>query len=271
MPELPEVETTRRGILPYLKNKSIETVAVRNRQLRWPVPARLKNHLSGQKILDITRRGKYLVFGFDHGHMLIHLGMSGSLRIVKSNSEIRKHDHIDWLINNGRVLRYHDPRKFGSVLWTSGEPGQHKLLKTLGPEPLSDTFDAGYLYEKSRKRQLAVKNFIMNSTVVTGVGNIYANEALFLAGIHPLRQAGKISFERYEALVTAIKNVLHAAIEQGGTTLRDFVNGDGNPGYFRQQLRVYQRAGQPCCVCKKPVRLLSIGQRASYYCTECQR
>lgn len=270
MPELPEVETTRRGLLPHLKNRKVTDVKIRNRQLRWPTPHALKQKLAGQQFLDIRRRGKYLIFDFERGHMLAHLGMSGSLRIVDAGVERRKHDHIDWFLDSGKILRFHDPRRFGSIHWIVQDVLQHPLLKDLGLEPLEQSFNGTYLLTCGRNRKLAVKNFIMNSRVVTGVGNIYASESLFVAGIHPNRPAGDVSGESYQRLADAIKTVLNASIEQGGTTLRDFVNENGNPGYFRQQLRVYEQAGNPCLQCGAIIQMQVIGQRASYFCPRCQ-
>lgn len=270
MPELPEVETTRRGLLPHLVNRKVTGVEIRNRQLRWPTPRGLTQKLTGRTIAGLRRRGKYLIFDFDQGHMLAHLGMSGSFRIVDRQAAVRKHDHIDWCLDSGKILRFHDPRRFGSIHWIAGDPLQHPLLRHLGPEPLDDSFNGEYLSSRGRNRKVAVKNFIMNATVVTGVGNIYANESLFLAGIHPNRPAGDVDPAGYRRLADAVKTVLNASIEQGGTTLRDFVNESGNPGYFRQQLRVYERAGEPCPQCGEKIRMQVIGQRASYFCPNCQ-
>lgn len=270
MPELPEVETTRRGLLPHLVNRKVTDIKIRNRRLRWPTPRGLKQKLAGQKVIDIRRRGKYLIFDFEQGHMLAHLGMSGSLRLVDQQVAVRKHDHIDWFLDSGKILRFHDPRRFGSIHWITGNVLQHPLLRNLGPEPLEESFNGEHLSACGRNRKVAVKNFIMNAGVVTGVGNIYASESLFLAGIHPNRPAGDISLEGYRLLAQAIKAVLNASIEQGGTTLRDFVNENGNPGYFRQQLRVYEQAGNPCSQCGETIQMLVIGQRASYFCPRCQ-
>jgi len=271
MPELPEVETTRKGIAPHLQGRTVREVIVRQRKLRWPVPRNLNALLQNQVIEQIDRRGKYLLLRMNKGTLLIHLGMSGSLRILPSQTPVQKHDHVDIVLDNGQCLRLRDPRRFGAVLWTRGDPLQHKLLAALGPEPLSNAFDADYLWQKSRGRKLAIKAFIMDSKVVTGVGNIYANEALYLAGIHPGRAAGRIARARYAELVNAIKQVLEAAIRQGGTTLRDFTASDGKPGYFRQQLHVYEREQRPCHQCGKPLQQVVISQRASYYCRYCQR
>ena len=271
MPELPEVETTANGIRPHLLNNTIRQVIIRESRLRWPTPRGLSGKLQGQTVTNLSRRGKYLIFSFDTGHMLVHLGMSGSLRITDATLPPKKHDHIDWVLNTGKALRFCDPRRFGSVHWTIKNPQEHPLLRELGPEPLSADFDNALLFNKSRKRKIPVKQFIMDAHIVVGVGNIYANEALFLAGIRPRRAAGRISRQHAEKLTTAIKQVLAAAIKQGGTTLRDFVNEQGQPGYFRQQLNVYERQGQPCHVCHTVIKKVVIGQRSSYYCKQCQR
>ncbi len=271
MPELPEVETTRLGISPHIENQTVSSVIIRNGKLRWPVPTSIKKKLPDQKLHSITRRGKYLILDFGNGYLLMHLGMSGSLQIVEPTSELRKHDHVDIIFNNKQCLRYHDPRRFGSILWTSKPPQEHKLLKDLGPEPLDKQFSAQHLWERSRKRRVTIKQFIMDSHNVVGVGNIYASESLFRAGIHPRRAAGKVSLEQYKLLVKAIKAVIKAAIKQGGTTLRDFTGGDGKPGYFKQRLNVYGRKGEPCRQCGKTVSHCVMGQRATYYCTVCQK
>jgi formamidopyrimidine-DNA glycosylase len=270
MPELPEVETTRRGILPHARGERIIAVAVRERRLRWPIPDELGRLLPGATIEDIQRRGKYLLFRTDAGTMIVHLGMSGSLRVLVDAQPPAKHDHVDIELASGVRLRYNDPRRFGCMLWTQAEPTQHELLRHLGPEPLLQEFDAEYLFRRSRKRKTAVKPFIMDSKVVVGVGNIYANEALFLAGIRPGRAAGRVSRSGYQELVAAIKGVLAAAIEQGGTTLRDFVGGDGKPGYFKQQLNVYDRSGKPCRRCAMELSESRLGQRSTVYCRYCQ-
>ena len=271
MPELPEVETTRRGIEPHLLRQTIKKVILRQTRLRWPVPRNLNQKLAGQPVLALQRRGKYLLVTTPRGSLILHLGMSGSIRILPVNTPPEKHDHLDIVLTNGQCLRFRDPRRFGAVLFTSADPLQHKLLRHLGPEPLSRAFNGKYLYEESRGRKVAVKLFIMNSKVVVGVGNIYASEALFLAGIHPKRISGRLTRERYDKLARAIKKVLRAAIRQGGTTLRDFTASDGKPGYFRQKLNVYGRAGQPCNVCSTPIRQITLGQRSSYYCPHCQK
>ena len=270
MPELPEVETTRRGIAPYIEGEKVAAVVVRNARLRYPVPAGLGRTLEGLRIEAVTRRGKYLLLATARGTLIIHLGMSGSLRIVDADAAPEKHDHFDLVTATGVCLRLRDPRRFGAVLWTEADPCEHALIARLGPEPLSDTFSGDYLFQQSRGKTQAVKLFIMDGHRVVGVGNIYANEALFEAGIRPRLAAGRISRHRYEALADAIKSVLAEAIRQGGTTLRDFVNGAGQPGYFQQQLQVYGRGGEACHVCGTPIRELRLGQRATYYCAVCQ-
>ncbi len=270
MPELPEVETTRRGLAPYCCGHTIRQLVVRDSRLRWPVPPELPDLLQGQTIETVARRGKYLLLSTPPGALLVHLGMSGSLRLVEKNEPATRHDHIDLDLTGSYSLRYNDPRRFGCFLWQpTGD--QHPLLARLGPEPLSDEFTAALLFRASRGRTAPVKNFIMDAKVVVGVGNIYANEALFLAGIHPGRSAGRVSLSRYERLVLAIRQVLAAAIEQGGTTLRDFVGGDGKPGYFAQQLQVYGRTALPCKRCGAALREMRISGRSSVYCVACQR
>jgi formamidopyrimidine-DNA glycosylase len=271
MPELPEVETTRRGIAPHIEGKIIQHVIVRERRMRWPIPHNLPRVLAGQRIERVARRGKYLLLYTRNGCLILHLGMSGSLRVLDCNVPAQKHDHVDIQFHNGVCLRLRDPRRFGCLLWTRGDPLRHELLRHLGPEPLEDAFSGGYLFDKSRGRKLAVKLFIMNSRIVTGVGNIYANEALFAAGIHPLRAAGRISLLRYERLAGAIKEVLQSAIRAGGTTLRDFTASDGRPGYFRLKLNVYEQGGKPCVNCGTAIKCIQQGQRATYYCPNCQR
>lgn len=270
VPELPEVETTRAGIEPHTKGQVVAKVVVRNGALRWPVPADLPTQLAGQKVTAVRRRGKYLLLDTARGTALVHLGMSGSLRVIVDGAAPGKHDHFDIVLQRGHCLRFNDPRRFGCLLWLEPQE-RHPLLEHLGPEPLDDEFDGELLYRRSRGRKTAVKAFVMDAKVVVGVGNIYANEALFMAGIHPARAAGRISRARYQLLAVAIKQVLTNAITQGGTTLRDFVGGDGKPGYFAQQLRVYGRAGQPCRVCKGELRELRQSQRSSVYCVACQR
>ena len=269
MPELPEVETTRRGITPYVSGKQIAKVIVRQRQLRWPIPRNLNQILKNQQINSISRRAKYLLFQTDSGHIILHLGMSGSLRIVANHVDPDKHDHVD-IVFNTQSLRFHDPRRFGTILWTSKDPYQHKLLQDLGPEPLSENFNGKYLHSLAKSRSVSVKNFIMNSHIVVGVGNIYASEALFLSGIHPQRAAGRVSLSRYEILTKNIKKVLNTAIQEGGTSLRDFVRQDGKPGYFANQLNVYNKQGQPCPQCSTPIQVRILGQRSSFFCKRCQ-
>lgn len=268
MPELPEVETTLRGIKPYLGSQQIVQLTVKQPSLRWPVTDNLHAIVQGQKIHSLWRRAKYLILQLDRGSMLIHLGMSGSLRIIESSEAWRKHDHIEMQLSNGYGLRYHDPRRFGCWLWSADE---HSQLSKLGPEPLDDEFNGDYLYQLSRNRRLAVKPFIMDGAVVVGVGNIYAAESLFRSGISPQRPASRISTKRYQLLAENIKNVLSAAINQGGTTLRDFVSSDGEPGYFQQSLDVYGRAGQSCKVCQGRLKEIRLGQRSSVFCPNCQR
>lgn len=268
MPELPEVETTRRGIEPHICGNTISEVIVRQPKLRWPVPEQIQN-LIGAEVAEVRRRGKYLLLETMHGTCLVHLGMSGSLRITDQLTAAEKHDHVDIIFSNGKVLRLRDPRRFGAVLW-AGCGELHPLLSKLGPEPLTDGFDGGYLYAKSRKRRVSVKAFIMDSHIVVGVGNIYANEALFAAGIDPRCAAGQITEARYAVLVTEIKKVLLRAIEQGGTTLRDFVREDGQSGYFQIDLNVYGRTEAPCAACGTLLRQIRQGQRSTWFCPNCQ-
>lgn len=270
MPELPEVETTRKGIAPFVVGETVKDIIIRERQLRWPIPVSLKRSLKNQLIRKLRRRAKYLLFYTDNGCMILHLGMSGSLRIINDKQTPEKHDHVDIIFESGQTLRFRDPRKFGSILWTKDDPMEHKLINHLGPEPLSEAFHADYLYARSRKRTKAIKTFIMDSCIVVGVGNIYASEALFHAGIKPTQRAGKVSKARYENLVVEIKNVLSHAIKKGGTTLRDFINGEGKPGYFKNELQVYDRAGDPCNYCKTPIKIIRQGQRSTFYCIKCQ-
>ena len=273
MPELPEVETTLRGITPYLLEHTINNVVIRESRLRWPVSRELFT-LKNKSVSALHRRAKYLIIslaGTHTEHIIIHLGMSGSLRIVDQHSELKKHDHIDFNISSGRVLRYHDPRRFGAVLWTDAPSEQHALLRSLGPEPLSDEFTGTHLFNASRKRKVAVKNLIMDGHVVVGVGNIYASEALFLAGVRPGKAAGRVTAKQFDAIASAVKKVLAHSIKQGGTTLRDFVNSDGQPGYFQQTLNVYGRAGELCHVCGRIIKSKVIGQRSTFYCSYCQK
>lgn len=270
MPELPEVETTCRGIRPHLEGQTVSKIIVREARLRWPVPLAI-HELEGQAVLSVRRRGKYILLQTAQGTGIVHLGMSGSLRVVKNQTAPEKHDHVDMVLENDKVLRLRDPRRFGAVLWTPDDPMQHKLIRSLGPEPLSEAFNVAYLYQQSRRRTVSIKQFIMNGQVVVGVGNIYACESLFKAGISPRRQAGKISRKRYSKLVEMIKEVLAQAIEQGGTTLRDFVQAEGKPGYFQQQLNVYGRTDEECPVCGSGIRQIKQGQRSTFYCSACQR
>ncbi|MEJ2633571.1 MAG: bifunctional DNA-formamidopyrimidine glycosylase/DNA-(apurinic or apyrimidinic site) lyase [Acidihalobacter sp.] len=271
MPELPEVETTRRGIEPYLLGHRVERVVVRDPRLRWPIPAELPDTLRGQCIEAVERRAKYLLLRTRAGTAILHLGMSGSLRVLPAQTPAERHDHVDIVLDSGLTLRLRDPRRFGAVLWTGEDPLRHPLLAKLGPEPLTDAFDGERIYRLSRGRRGPVKNFIMDNHVVVGLGNIYANEALFRARIHPSRAAGRIARERYAKLAETAKTVLTEAIAAGGTTLRDFTREDGNPGYFRIELKVYGHAGEPCPECGATIRQTVIGQRSSYYCPHCQR
>jgi formamidopyrimidine-DNA glycosylase len=271
MPELPEVETTRRGLTPLVVGRRIAQLAVREPRLRWPIAPMLGRRVAGRTIASIGRRGKYLLLELDDaGTLLVHLGMSGSLRFLPGPATIRTHDHYDIELVGGDLLRYNDPRRFGSLHYTK-DPTGHPLLVGLGPEPLGDAFDGDYLWNASRGRHTAIKSFIMNGRIVVGVGNIYANEALFRAGIHPARPAGRIARARLDELAREIKAVLEDALRSGGTTLRDYVGGDGRPGYFRQSLAVYARAGEACRRSGHVIRRRVIGQRASYYCPGCQR
>lgn len=285
MPELPEVETTRRGLAPHLAGRRIAAVVLRRPDLRWPIPAEVGALLPGQPIRGLRRRAKYLLLDTDAGSALMHLGMSGSLRVLDGAVPVRAHDHADLALDDGRVLRFNDPRRFGCLLWQP--PGTlHPLLRGLGPEPLADpaaaapvdgpafdgpAFDGDYLFARSRGRATPVKAFLMDQAVVVGVGNIYAAEALFIAGISPLRHAGRVSRARYAALADAVKAILAHAIARGGTTLRDFISPDGAPGYFEQELQVYGRGGLPCRRCGRPLRQAAIGQRTTAWCGHCQR
>jgi formamidopyrimidine-DNA glycosylase len=271
MPELPEVETTRRGIAPALLGRRVTRVLVRDRRLRWPIDGRFEASMERNVVRRVERRAKYILIGFDTGTLIVHLGMSGSLRLVSAAVPARPHDHWDIELDSGAVLRFHDPRRFGSAHFTAANPLEHKLLAKLAPEPLEAQFDADYLFRATRKRAVAIKQLIMNSQVVVGVGNIYASEALFRARIAPRRAARRITRAQAAALAQAIKEVLAEAIEIGGTTLRDYVNAAGIPGYFRQKLFVYEREGQPCRVCQTKVRQFVQGNRSTYWCSLCQR
>jgi formamidopyrimidine-DNA glycosylase len=271
VPELPEVETTRRGIRSALRGRHITGMVLREPRLRWPVDPRLVTGLPGQQVRDVRRRAKYLLIELEHGTLIAHLGMSGSLRVLPPATPLLAHDHYDLLLDSGRCLRFNDPRRFGSLLWVTGDPGAHPLLVNLGPEPLEREFDANYLATRARGRKVSVKQFLMDQHVVVGVGNIYASEALFRAGINPRKAAGRVPRAKLEALVGAVRDVLGEAIRQGGTTLRDYVSAEGTPGYFRQKLYVYERAGEPCRRCGTPVRQLVQGQRSTYFCPACQK
>lgn len=271
MPELPEVETTRRGIEPLVTNKVVDHVLIHNDSLRWPVPQRLISLLPGERIDTVGRRSKYLLFQFPAGTMIVHLGMTGHLRVDSIQSEKRKHDHVEIVFKDGTALRYNDPRRFGSILWTADDPLQHVRLANLGPEPFAAKFNASYLYNISRNRKVAVKPFLMDAHIVVGVGNIYASEALFRAGVSPLKPAGKVSKAAYGRLVEAVTVILNEAISAGGTTIRDFSNSEGKPGYFTQELRVYGRAGQACRSCDTLIKQVKLGQRSTFYCPRCQK
>ncbi len=272
MPELPEVETTRRGVEPHVAGRRIVALEVHEPRLRWPVAANLPARVAGARVERAARRAKYLLFPLDTGATLIlHLGMSGSLRVLAAGTPRRTHDHLDFVLDNGLALRFNDPRRFGSLHCAEGDPALHPLLRQLGPEPLEPGFDGERLWQASRGRRVAVKSLIMDSHVVVGVGNIYASEALFMAGIRPRRQARGLRRAEADRLATAIREVLAKAVRVGGTTLRDYVGADGNPGYFRQQLFVYERAGEPCRACGAPVRHAVLGQRSTYWCATCQR
>ncbi|MDP3559666.1 MAG: bifunctional DNA-formamidopyrimidine glycosylase/DNA-(apurinic or apyrimidinic site) lyase [Legionellaceae bacterium] len=270
MPELPEVETIMRGLTPHLEGAIIQDVIIRHPQLRWPIPQNLKSHLNQQKIIQLSRRGKYLLIHIARGTLIVHLGMSGSLRILKHHTSPTRHDHVDIIFSDHFLLRYHDPRRFGAVLWTEDDPYMHPLLKNMGIEPLDPQFTGQYLKNTTLKRHVAIKPFIMNSKIVTGIGNIYAAEALFLANIHPLTRSSLLTQTQCERLVDAIQKILKAAIAQGGTTLKDFVNSDGKPGYFSQKLHVYGRGGLPCTVCATPLQSIQLGQRSTVFCAHCQ-
>jgi len=270
MPELPEVETTRRGLSPHLQGRKVRQVTLRRADLRWPIPPEITQVLPGQRIGAVRRRAKYLLFETKAGSALVHLGMSGCLRVLPANTPVGAHDHVDIGLARQQVLRFTDPRRFGCLLWQpAGEI--HPLLRPLGPEPLSDGFDGEWLFALSRKRRAPVKAFLMDQQVVVGVGNIYATEALFAAGISPVRAAGRISLARYLGLAEAVKHILQHAIERGGTTLRDFLSPDSQPGYFEQELMVYGRGGQPCPRCTRPLQQTMIAQRSTVWCGRCQR
>ena len=274
MPELPEVETTKRGISPHIEQHKITEITVRQSSLRWPVPENLPELLMHKTVTSIERRAKYLLIYFEYNKeqaLLVHLGMSGSLRICQASDPLLKHDHVDLHFDNGNILRYSDPRRFGCILWLDDAPQNHKLLSHLGPEPLSDGFDGAYLWHRAKGKAVAVKQFVMDQKVVTGIGNIYATEALFTAGIHPEKAAGKVSKARYEVFAQEAKRILQRSINQGGTTLRDFVGGDGKPGYFAQQLLVYGRKGEECPTCQTILKEVRLSNRSSVFCPQCQK
>lgn len=275
MPELPEVETTRRGIAPHLIGRRVAAVTLRRADLRWPIPQEISTLLPGQRIDDVERRAKYLLLHTHVGSALLHLGMTGVLRVLPSDAAAGLHDHVDIALEplqgeRPRILRFTDPRRFGCLLWQAAGT-THELLADLGPEPLTDAFDGDVLWRRSRGRKAAVKLFLMDNAIVVGVGNIYASEALFAAGIDPRRPAGSISRARYQRLASEVKRILAWAIERGGTTLRDFLNPDGAPGYFFRELFVYGREDEPCKVCGTPIRQQVIGQRSTFWCPRCQR
>jgi formamidopyrimidine-DNA glycosylase len=271
VPELPEVETVRLGLAPHLVGRRLVGAALRERRLRWPVDADLGRRVAGQQVQRLWRRAKYLLLDLEAGHLILHLGMSGSLRLVEAGTAPGPHEHLDLELDDGRCLRLHDPRRFGAVLYTPAEPLSHPLLARLGPEPLEAGFDGDWLYRLSRGRLAPVKAFLMDGRVVVGVGNIYASESLFAAGIRPTRPAGRVGLARYRVLAEAVRYVLKEAIRQGGTTLRDFVDSRGEPGYFAVRLQVYGRAGEVCANCGAHIRRQNIAQRSSYYCPGCQR
>ncbi len=270
MPELPEVETTRRGIAPALQDRRIRGVVVRERRLRWPIARDLNARLSGQRIRAIRRRAKYLLIDLETGTLILHLGMSGSLRVLPPETGVLAHDHLDIVLDSGLALRFNDPRRFGCVLFAEGDPLSHKLLRRLGPEPLEESFTGDYLQRVFRGRRVAIKTLLMNGQLLVGVGNIYASEALFRARINPRRAAGRLKPAQLRKLARSIKQVLNLAIRAGGTTLRDYVGANGDPGYFRRKLYVYERSGKPCRVCRTPIRHFTQGQRSTYFCPHCQ-
>lgn len=271
MPELPEVETTRRGIEPHLIGQRIRQIRVHNPRLRWPIPADLPRRAREQPVLRVERRAKYLLMRLPEISLLWHLGMSGSLRLSQADEALKLHDHVELMTDGGKLLRFHDPRRFGTLLWFPGQDLDHPLLSQLGPEPLEAGFDGDYLARKAQGRRTTVKAFLMDARIVVGVGNIYANEALFRAGIRPDRAAGRISPARYRQLADAVRHTLGEAIRQGGSTLRDFVNGNGEPGYFQQTLHVYGRAGLPCTGCGRILTEIRLSGRSTVFCAHCQR
>lgn len=270
MPELPEVETTLRGISPHVTGRTVLELVLRTAKLRWPLDFELCQILPGQVVRSVSRRAKYLLLHCDRGTLIIHLGMTGVLRILPAETTEQKHDHVDLIFSDGQALRFSDPRRFGIFTYTEDAPEVHKCLAHLGPEPLSDELSGHYLYELSRNRSQSIKTFIMDQKTVVGVGNIYANEALFQAGIRPSRAAGRVGLKRYVELVSAIKEILNRAIIAGGTTISDFRQSDGKPGYFEQELLVYGRGGEACPSCKGTIATSRLGQRSTYYCPKCQ-
>ncbi len=270
MPELPEVECTRRGIAPLLTGQTVAAFVARNRRLRWPVPAALKTELPGQKIHEVARRAKYLLLRLDRGWLILHLGMSGSLRVLPAATPPQKFDHVDLVLTNGACLRLRDPRRFGALLWTRADPARHRLLRHLGPEPFSPQCTGDYLRHAARGRTCAVRDFLLNGRILAGIGNIYANEALFETGIDPRRPAGGLSLARYRRLAQAVRATLNRALRAGGTTLRDFQRADGRPGHFQLALAVYGREGKPCRRCRWPIRAVKLGQRRAFFCPHCQ-
>ena len=271
MPELPEVETTRRGIEPHTVGRRIVALQLHEPRLRWRVDGTIPDRIRGRRILHAKRRAKYLLLETESGTLLLHLGMSGNLRVLPATTPRLTHDHFDLLLDSGNTLRFNDPRRFGSLHYTADDPNEHPLLADLAPEPFDPQFNTDYLWRITRKRRVAIKQLLMNSKLVVGVGNIYANEALFRAKVRPRRRASSLSRQEVARLTRAIKSILAMAIRVGGTTLRDYVGADGNPGYFKQRLFVYERAVQPCRVCKSPIRQLTQGQRSTYYCQTCQK
>jgi len=270
VPELPEVETTRRGIEPHVLGRRVVALAVHEPRLRWRVDAAMPAAVAGQRVSGVRRRAKYLLIDLERGSLLLHLGMSGSLRVMPGDTPRLTHDHVDLLLDSGQTLRFNDPRRFGSLHWLTEDPARHPLLRDLAPEPLGDDFDAAYLHRVSRGRRVAIKQLVMNSQLVVGVGNIYASEALFRAGVRPGRAARSLTRDECARLVKAIRAVLAMAIRFGGTTLRDYVGADGRPGYLRRKLHVYERGGEACRRCGTPIRQLVQGQRSTYYCPSCQ-
>ncbi|MDF1646194.1 MAG: bifunctional DNA-formamidopyrimidine glycosylase/DNA-(apurinic or apyrimidinic site) lyase [Legionellaceae bacterium] len=271
MPELPEVETVLQGVKPHIESQIIQDVVIRQDKLRWPIPPYFRNQLIQQKIGTLSRRAKYLLMPVGAGTVILHLGMSGSLRIVDREKSPERHDHVDIIFSDTHLLRYNDPRRFGCVLWTDAAILKHTLFKHLGPEPLTDDFSADYLYQAIKNRSAAIKTLLMNNQVVVGVGNIYVAEALFIAQVHPLIPGKKLSKRTCLRLVRAIQQVLDAAIQEGGTTIKDFSNSEGKPGYFTQALQVYGRAGLPCLQCQQPLQSIKVGQRSTVFCPHCQK